>query len=303
MSLQQASSVTRTLNLIGDRPRWLILFGLSVGQCRFSELLGLTGLARSLLSSRLKLLQSEGLIEPAFGVQGGRRSGYRLSASGADLQECLLAMISWDKQWCPDEHFLAHRLIHTHCEQSIAVDTICCHCERPVRAQEVSWHSGPGEGLDPRPPARSTRKTGTKTGTRDQCFAQILDILGDRWTALVIAASFFRIRSFSAYQQHIGLASNILSERLRLLCQWNILLKQGSERRPQYRLSAKGLALYPVIVALMQWGDRWLSKEAGAPMQLHHNLCGQPLRIQASCAHCNTRLNFAQLHWLELAKI
>ena len=299
MSLQQASSVTRTLNLMGDRPRWLIVFGLSLGRHRFSELLSLTGLARSLLSRRLSQLQQEGLIETA----GGRRDGYRLTPSGADLQTCLLAMISWDARWCYDERLLAHRLTHRHCQQSIAVDAVCKHCQQSVIARDVNWLNGPGEGLDPRPPARSTRKTGTKSATRDQCFAQILDLLGDRWSALVIAASFFRIRSFSGYQQHIGLASNILSERLSRLCQWEILVKQGSQQRPQYRLSDKGLALYPVILALMQWGDRWLAGAAGAPLQLYHNPCGQALRIEQCCAHCRWSLSFAQCELPELAKI
>lgn len=297
-SLQQASSVTRTLNLIGDRPRWLILFGLSAGYYRFSELLTLSGLARSLLSNRLRQLQTEGLIEPA----ADGRSGYRLSASGTDLQACLLAMISWDKQWCADDRFLAHRLLHR-CQHSVAVDSICNHCERPLKAQEMSWQNGPGKGLDPRPGPRSTRKTGTKATTRDRCFAQILDILGDRWSALVIAASFFRIRSFSGYQQHIGLATNILSERLNQLCDWSILQRQGSTRRPQYRLTEKGLALYPIIVELMHWGDRWLSVDTGAPMHLIHKSCAQPLRTEQICRHCREPIGFEDLRMAELAKI
>ena len=298
-SLQQASSVTRTLNLIGDRPRWLILFGLSVGYCRFSELLSLSGLARSLLSKRLRQLQTEGLIEPA----ADSRNGYRLSASGADLQSCLLAMTSWDKQWCADEGFVAHRLRHRCCQQSVAVDTICSHCSQPLRAQEMSWQNGPGEGLDPRPGPRSTRKTGTKAGTRDRCFAQVLDIVGDRWSALVIAASFFRIRSFVGYQQHIGLATNILSERLNQLCDWSILQRQGTEHRPQYRLTEKGLSLYPIIAELMHWGDRWLINDSGGPMTLSHSPCTQPLSTVQICRHCRRPIRFEDLQAAELAKI
>lgn len=299
MSLQQASSVTRTLNLMGDRPRWLIVFALCLGKHRFSELLVFTGLARSLLSSRLEQLQREGLIE----AKGGRRDGYQLTASGTDLEACLFAMISWDRQWCFDERFHSHRLTHRHCHHGIAVEPVCSSCEQSVLAQEVNWLNGPGEGLDPRPPARSTRKTGTKSATRDECFAQILDLLGDRWTALIIAACFFRIRSFSGFQQHIGLATNMLSARLAQLCQWDILLKRGSEQRPQYRLSIKGLALYPVILALMQWGDRWLAGASGAPLQLYHNPCTQLLRIEQRCAHCHWGLTFSQCQWVDLAKI
>jgi len=111
--------------------------------------------------------------------------------------------------------------------------------------------------------------------------AGALSIVGDWWSLLIVRDALLGAERFSEFRQSLGLARNILADRLKSLTADEILIRQGSERRPRYKLTEKGRALAPVIVALMQWGDAWVSEgrapvvvtdEAGEtvdPMEIH----------------------------------
>lgn len=100
--------------------------------------------------------------------------------------------------------------------------------------------------------------------------ADSLNLIGEWWTILILRESFFGTRRFEDFQQHLGIARNILTARLSTLCDNGILervpVKEGA-RRHEYRLTTMGRDLLTVIIALTQWGDRWLRKEQGAPVQ------------------------------------
>ena len=101
-----------------------------------------------------------------------------------------------------------------------------------------------------------------------------MEILGERWTFLILRESFYGVRRFSDIQRNLGIARNILSTRLQTLVGAGILdrvLYQEEPERYEYRLSAAGRDLYPAIVTLMQWGDRHLQGETGPPVVLRHN--------------------------------
>jgi DNA-binding HxlR family transcriptional regulator len=89
--------------------------------------------------------------------------------------------------------------------------------------------------------------------------AGALSIVGDWWALLIVRDALIGVRRFGEFQQSLGLAKNILADRLRRLVDDGVMAREGSERRPLYRLTDKGLALAPTLIALMQWGDRWVS--------------------------------------------
>lgn len=98
--------------------------------------------------------------------------------------------------------------------------------------------------------------------------AAALEVLGERWSLLVIREAFLGSRRFDQFQANLGIARNVLTARLRTLVDQGIFEPHRYQERPErfeYRLSEKGRALYPIIVALMQWGDRWASPRAGPP--------------------------------------
>jgi DNA-binding HxlR family transcriptional regulator len=89
--------------------------------------------------------------------------------------------------------------------------------------------------------------------------ARTLEVVGDWWTLLIVRDAFLGVRRFGDFQKSLGIAKNILAARLLRLAASGILERAGSERRPAYQLTDRGRELLPAIVALMQWGDRWLS--------------------------------------------
>lgn len=123
--------------------------------------------------------------------------------------------------------------------------------------------------------------------------ARTLSVVGERWTMLILREAFIGRRRFDELQQGTGVARNILSARLRDLVANGILDRtrtEGENRRVEYRLTKKGLDLYPVLIALMRWGDTWLCDESGPPMSLIHRGCGAKTSPEMVCSHCGERL-------------
>lgn len=119
--------------------------------------------------------------------------------------------------------------------------------------------------------------------------ARSLDILGDRWIFLILRESFFNVRNYDQFRSNLGIATNILSGRLKTLVDNGIMEKLKDpvdKRRCRYKLTEKGLDLYSVTLAFMQWGDKWLAGDKGPPLVLRHKTCGHRLEPVMSCRHC-----------------
>jgi len=123
--------------------------------------------------------------------------------------------------------------------------------------------------------------------------ARTLSVVGERWTMLILREAFLGRRRFDEFQQGTGIARNILSSRLRDLVRDGVLDRahsEGDSGRVEYRLTRKGLELYPVLIAMMRWGDTWLSDESGPPMTLIHRVCGAKTVADMVCSHCGDHL-------------
>jgi DNA-binding HxlR family transcriptional regulator len=102
----------------------------------------------------------------------------------------------------------------------------------------------------------------------DCSVARTVDILGDWWTPMVVRAAFLGARRFEQFTEQLGIPRNVLTERLVRLVDEGILTKVEYQDRPlrhEYRLTEKGVGLYPVIVSLLEWGNRWLDWEGDEP--------------------------------------
>ena len=124
----------------------------------------------------------------------------------------------------------------------------------------------------------------------DQCsIAASLGVLGEKWTLLVLREAFSGIRRFEDMLARTGAPRQVLSARLARLVDEGILRRvpyreTGQRQRTEYRLTDKGLDLYPILVALMHWGDRWAIPMAAPPVSLHHRGCGAAVGLQLRCA-------------------
>jgi DNA-binding HxlR family transcriptional regulator len=105
--------------------------------------------------------------------------------------------------------------------------------------------------------------------------ARTLEVVGDWWTLLIVRDAFLGVRRFGDFRKSLGIAKNILSVRLERLADSDILERSGPEKRPVYQLTERGRALLPAMVALMQWGDKWVS--AGTPPVVVTDEKGRPV--------------------------
>ena len=120
--------------------------------------------------------------------------------------------------------------------------------------------------------------------------ARTLSVLGDRWTLLILRDCFLGVRRFDEFEERSGIARHVLATRLKKLTEAGILAKsiyQERPRREEYRLTQAGYDLYPVIVTLAQWGDRYLCDGKGPSMHRRHSACGQVLDAVLTCPQCD----------------
>ena len=119
--------------------------------------------------------------------------------------------------------------------------------------------------------------------------ARALEVLGDRWTILVMREAFMRVRRFEDFQRNLGIARNVLTDRLGRLVEEGILKRVPYQDRParfEYRLTDKGVDLWPVLVSLMKWGDRHSPADAGPPTLILHRDCGGEVDERFRCERC-----------------
>jgi DNA-binding HxlR family transcriptional regulator len=119
--------------------------------------------------------------------------------------------------------------------------------------------------------------------------ARTVAVIGDRWTLLILRDCFLGVRRFEAFQARLGISRTIIAERLTLLVDEGVLAKVAYQDRPvrhEYRLTDKGLALHPVVMSIVHWGDRFYAGEAGAPLLHRHKACGHDFHPEMTCSEC-----------------
>jgi len=128
--------------------------------------------------------------------------------------------------------------------------------------------------------------------------ARTLERVGERWTLLIIRDAFLGVRRFGDFADRLGIARNVLQDRLERLVEAGVLTKVPYQERPlrhEYRLTEMGRDLWPSIVALLQFGDQHLSGETGPPMLLLHRGCGGEMDARRICKTCGTALELSDV--------
>ena len=127
-------------------------------------------------------------------------------------------------------------------------------------------------------------------GEENCSLARALAVVGDRWTLLILRDAFLRVRRFDEFLSRLGIARRVLTERLTGLVADGVLDKVPYQERPtryEYRLTQKGLDLYPVILSLVHWGDAHYATMEGPPILHRHKSCGQVFRSVLICGECD----------------
>lgn len=287
--LIDASSASRALNLMGDRWTLMISSLAFTGVTRFEDFQSQIGIARSLLTDRLRRLETAGVLKRSRYCERPPRDEYLLTEMGRDLMGPSLMIIRWEKRWYYNPKVRAHNLKHS-CGHNFIPECRCLHCNMEIIARDTIGEPGPGYGKEPAPKARSQRRSTVEIkGGTSAMIERSIEVLGDRWITHVIAAAFYGHRRFSDFQNYLGVATNILSERLARLVSLGILeqsLYQESPARYEYKLTEKGSDLFPLVLELVRWGARWMSGPEGPPEYIRHKLCGHIAAPNITCSHC-----------------
>ena len=133
-------------------------------------------------------------------------------------------------------------------------------------------------GLDPREGWKAERCT----------IAKAIDVVSTRSAILILREAFYGTTRFDDFAERVGISEPVAAARLRELVDEGLLEREdyrepGQRTRQRYRLTEKGADLFPVLVALMKWGDRWLD-DRGGPIELLHRDCGEPVGVELRCA-------------------
>lgn len=291
--LIRGCQVAQALTHIGDRWSILILRDLFLGQHRFEDLRRRTDAARSTLTHRLNALQRSGIVAKIPYQSSPTRYEYHLTAKGTGLYPLALMAWRWEHDWSSvEDGGVPGRLEHRDCGQDMLPELRCQHCRELIAIQDVSYAPTPGvKRVKPASPhfqRRSQAKSSYADGV-DTRFFHLADVIGDRWTGLVLAALFFGLHRYDEFSSALGIATNILSHRLKLLCATGIATREAIHQRPtryQYRLTPKGRALYGPTMLMHQWVDDWVADPGQRLLQLTHRACGQPLRGIVACSAC-----------------
>jgi DNA-binding HxlR family transcriptional regulator len=124
--------------------------------------------------------------------------------------------------------------------------------------------------------------------------AKALEVVGERWSLLIVRDVMLGARRFDELQKGLGVARNVLSARLQRLVEEDILERrpyQESPERYEYFLTEKGLDLWPALIALLGWGDRHTEYPDGPPMRIVHKICGGDVSDRGVCGRCGETLH------------
>lgn len=130
--------------------------------------------------------------------------------------------------------------------------------------------------------------------------AKTLDVVGEWWTLLILRDALRGTRRFDDFQASLGMARSVLTARLRRLAEHGILERRAYCEHPpryEYLLTEKGRALFPIIAALLHWGDSWAPSLDGPPVVLVHDACGKITQPVLSCPHCHGEVAAANTHF------
>ena len=288
-----ADAVFRATDLVGDAWSWLVLReAVLYDTRRFGDFLTCTGAPRSTLNSRITALTNTGLLRRGSG-------GYLPTPMAEDFLECLLVTMRWGDRWLWSPGAAPQRVVHVGHDHDAHAGLLCGHCKAPLRAGEVGAKRSKFEIPNPLTGQNVTRYLAPDVIQRGRpcSIARALTVFGDRWTGLIIRECFFGTKRFDDFERRLGIAPNILSNRLRRLVDADFLRRaqyQDWPARHEYQLTDQGRDFYHMPVALMAWGRRWLGHNR-ADATLTHIPCGQRAEPILGCLTCGEPIGKDQI--------
>jgi DNA-binding HxlR family transcriptional regulator len=294
-------SVARTLDIVSDAWAFLIIREAFFGTRTFEAFRSALDIPRATLTDRLrKLTRLEIFRQVATHV--GQRKEYRLTKMGFDLYPSFIALMQFGDRWLSAGKRPPLVLVHRPCACESRPIVACSECSSELEARAVQYRDGPGAGRKPSKPGRNTRRASDGSRFilgRPSSVSRALQIIGDKWSFMVVREAFFGNRRYDRIQSELGIAPNILTDRLtRLVAQgvFDRRLYQPAPERYEYLLTDMGRDLYGPFITMLAWGDRWLSK-GKPPLLLRHTRCGHDFHASVICDKCHKPVIAADMQY------
>ncbi len=296
-------AVRQAAQLLCDRATLLLVLHAHAGARTFSALAERTALPSKVLSTRLEQLVGNEILVRLPYSRRPLRNAYHLSHMGADLFDMLALCAHWEACWPHAAHVgpAAVQVVHAGCTPHMATLQVqCAQCRAPIDPRDVLLNVSQRE-VEAMPQHVTTKRRSAQGAAQPDDasgpLSQSLVALGDKWGIEVLVCAFLRVQRFSDFAAHTGMATNILADRLERLTRIGLLARDSedrAERRAVYVLTPKGLAFYPVLVAIQHWADQWLVDRLRSPVKLRHQPCGHALSMVLACSACDQPITKAQ---------
>ena len=293
--LARKCSVGRAVSILSDTWTFLVLREMYLGARQFEPIRLALQLPRTTLSERLGRLVQHGIVERRPYMQRPLRHEYRLTAMGLDLYLVMLALLRFGDDFLSGSEPPPLDLIHAPCGHRCHPTSACSACGEDLFIGDVTYRDGSGAGLELFDLARRARRSSDPSQFergRPSSVSRALQVIGDRWSFLVLREAFFGARRFDEIQARLAIASNILADRLNRLVEDGVFDRVRYQEQPpryEYRLTPMGRALYLPMIEMLRWGDRWLG-DGNPPLILSHRNCGQDMLPSLVCSHCRMPL-------------
>lgn len=250
------------------------------------------------LADRLRRLVTLGVLERRPTAPETVRREYWLTVRGLELWTILIAIRDWEGRYAGlRKERASDKLIHARCGHAIHPVLSCGECGDTITARDTEVdESGPVALASPPATAPNYRRSNAAERGSGAKFlrTQALQILGDRWSNTLCGALFLGLHGFDELRSFLAIPPAILANRLAKFVTLGILRREPHTeglRRRFYRLTDKGLALFPVVLFTVDWGNRWLAAHP-QDFRVIHKGCGEAFRPAFVCSHCSERLDW-----------
>ena len=172
----------------------------------------------------------------------------------------------------------------------------CQACHGPAPAHDLDSHLAPGRTWRESVPETTTRRRSDSRGNpvEHSFYPDTMAAFGNRWSSALIGAAFLGIKRFSDFQSRLGVPPGLLADRLSSLCEHGILTQVRTAARPdwaEYRLTGKGLGLFPVVATTIDWSEHWLGTPGARVIEMTHQTCGSEFHGVLVCDQCHRALH------------
>lgn len=281
------SPVAQTIDLLGDRLTLAILREAFVDHARrFSQWIDHTGAPPAMLTARLNALVEAGLMERRPQPNGGDRHDYLLTELGMATWEILASVWAWQREWSP-EGLLQPELVHIDCGHRGPPAMMCGHCGRTVGTRDAQLElDRESLVLVARSGRRRSTRNAPSVSRADLQFTEVMEAIGDRWSAMVTGLALSGVRRFGEFQSILSISPTTLTERLGRLSEMQILARSERGNGREYVLTPRGRGLFPIFAFLLSWTE--LAHPDALPLgpKLRHPECGSWLLPALRCRGC-----------------